>query len=36
MENGFTSQFTNRVTSSPFGRRPTPRIDAKSIFSIIG
>lgn len=36
IENGLTSQFTKRVTNRPVGRRPTPRIDAKSIFSIIG
>ena len=36
IENGFTSQFTTRVTASPPGRFPTPRIDAKSILSIIG
>ena len=36
MEKGFTSQFTTSVISRPFGRRPTPRMDAKSIRSIIG
>ena len=36
IENGFTSQFTTRVTTSPPGRLPTPLIDAKSILSIIG
>jgi hypothetical protein len=36
IENGFTSQFTKTVTNRPVGRRPTPRIDGRSIFSIIG
>src|SRR5512139_2658436 len=36
IENGFTSQFTNSVTNSPRGRRPTLRIDPKSTFIIIG
>ena len=36
MEKGFTSQLTTRVTPRPAGRLPTPRIDAKSILSIIG
>jgi hypothetical protein len=31
-----TSQFTNSVTNSPLGRRPTLRIDPKSTFIIIG
>jgi hypothetical protein len=36
IENGFTSQFTKSVTSSPRGFLPTFRIDAKSTFIIIG
>ena len=36
IENGFTSQFTTTVMSSPFGRRPTRTIEPKSILSIIG
>ena len=36
MLNGFTSQFTNSVTSSPFGRFAMPPIALKSTFSIIG
>jgi hypothetical protein len=36
IENGLTSQFTTSVTARPPGRFPTPRIDAKSIRSIIG
>jgi hypothetical protein len=34
--NGFTSQFTTRVTVSPFGWRRTPSTLRKSIWSIIG
>ena len=36
IENGFTSQFTNSVTSSPRGRLPTLRMEVKSTFIIIG
>ena len=36
IENGFTSQLTNSVTSSPRGRCPTPRMAPKSTFIIIG
>src|SRR5262249_28766231 len=36
MENGFTTQLTNRVTTNPFGFRPTFSTDAKSTFIIIG
>jgi hypothetical protein len=36
MEKGLTIQFTNKVTSSPLGRRPTSRIEAKSTFIIMG
>ena len=36
MPNGFTSQFTNSVTISPFGLRAIPPIAPKSTLSIIG
>ena len=36
IENGFTSQFTNSVTSKPFGRFAIPPIAPKSTLSIIG
>ena len=36
IEKGFTSQLTKSVTKRPRGFRPTPAIDFKSIFSIIG
>ena len=36
MLNGFTSQLTNNVTISPFGRRAIPPIAPKSTFNIIG
>jgi hypothetical protein len=36
MENGFTSQFTNSVTTSPAGFRPTLRMAVKSTFIIMG
>jgi hypothetical protein len=36
MEKGFTTQFTNSVTSKPRGRFPTLRTAAKSTFIIIG
>ena len=36
IENGFTSQFTNRVTNSPRGFLPTSRIAPKSTLIIIG
>ncbi len=36
IEKGFTSQFTNSVTRSPRGRRPTFRTAVKSTFIIIG
>ena len=36
MLNGFTSQFTKRVTTSPFGLRAMPPSEPKSILSIIG
>ena len=34
--NGFTSQLTNSVTNSPFGRLAMPPMALKSTFSIIG
>ena len=36
IEKGFTSQFTNKVTSSPRGFSRTLKMDAKSTFIIIG
>ena len=36
IENGFTSQLMNSVTSSPAGRLPTSFTDEKSTFIIIG
>jgi len=36
IENGFTSQFTNSVTSRPRGLWPTFRMAAKSTFIIMG
>ena len=36
IENGFTSQLTNSVTSRPRGRFPTSRMAPKSTFIIIG
>ncbi len=36
IENGFTTQLMNSVTSSPVGRRPTFFTDEKSTFIIIG
>ena len=36
IENGFTTQLTNRVTIKPFGRLPTFLIEAKSTFIIMG
>ncbi len=36
IENGFTSQLTNSVTSRPRGRRPTLRMAPKSTFIIMG
>ena len=36
IENGLTTQFTNKVTSKPRGLCPTRRIDAKSTFIIMG
>jgi len=36
MENGFTSQFTMSVTTSPAGFLPTLRMAVKSTFIIMG
>jgi len=36
IENGFTSQLTNSVTSNPRGRFPTFLMEAKSTFIIMG
>lgn len=36
VENGLTTQLTNRVMTSPVGGTPTYRIEAKSTFIIIG
>lgn len=36
IEKGFTSQFTNRVTTKPIGRSPTLRTARKSTFIIMG
>ena len=36
MVNGFTSQFTTTVTTSPFGRSPMWRRLAKSTLTMIG
>ena len=36
MVNGLISQLTTSVMHRPFGRRPTSRTEAKSMFTIIG
>ena len=36
IENGFTTQLMNSVTSRPVGRRPTFLTEEKSTFIIIG